>query len=733
MNDEHKQLKKLDRVAEGHESGDKSLKGETINSKIDNARQEKQKMLDAARSYKLTGEGQLSFQITLDGKEIEAKDRRSPRTNMADGSSAGAKLEPYGSIDSTSHEKNEQLAILSVDTLPGRQSEDILFMLKPSLGHGDDGLSVKPIQVETITHRVLKPNGEIDEVFTTKNSDGSSVQKTTRPNGDIQTVSTDAQGREIESVKTHNGLLGEIVDERRVTHYDTITGWPEATTTHYNRSGRETDRVSEDAFGNSHVAKYQYTTNGQQCKSEQIDLDRSNGTRTDTKYDANNQRTEKTTQYSDGRPADRETWLRGPDGIVIHEKNGRITPDEAYLLRDGGAISDRRQSGGHIEHGERGLNRPDEHTRKLIDQKEHELHDKYGVTFSKPGEDLGAQTSLTGKRGQEMHARYPTMLELNAIEKALEKSDPAYKTADGHAVKFSFADKQFHDGPPADADSHPQDSGAVEIRIFPEGVTNAHNRTRPLENEVIHELAHNTIFKKDKMGDVMPSEITSQIGFYEVPDDPSIPKIVRGEHGTLWRHFPGDDDPMHWWTEVNATGKEVTTDGKPRNDHNLISESFSKHHTDHPSLIEAKDGSFYSHELSNGDPARYWIKCDKEGHPLDKAGHAVDNDSLAYAMNNSDMRATAKMHPCTNYFDNAQEATAEAIAMYRMDMQSRKELEKISPEYYKMAKAEDQKEINNQYGVNPDGSPRCIRLPWGKVVTNDANARAEVQRFESAS
>ena len=345
--------------------------------------------------------------------------------------------------------------------------------------------------------------------------------------------------------------------------------------------GRETDRVK------SHNAKLG------ECKTDT--------SYTDTKYDPNRQPTEQTTQYSDGRQTDHETWFRGPSGIGIHEKNGQMVYDNEYVIKnilgDSATLSDDRTNADRLDHSERGQHRPDEHTKHLIEQKERELHEKYGVAFSKPGAGLELQEMLTGKHGEEIHARYPTMLELNAIEKALEKSDSAYRTADGHAVKFSFADKQFHDGPPADADSHFQDSGADEIRIFPQGVADAHGRTRPLESFLVHELAHNTIFKKDKMGGVMPSEITDQIGFYEVPDNPAVEKIVRGELGTLWTHMPGNNDRLHWWTPVDAKGQALTTDGKPPNEHNVTTEAFGKHHINHLSLIEAKDGSYYSHQL----------------------------------------------------------------------------------------------------------------------------------------
>ena len=80
---EQKPLKNSDKVTEGHQPGDKALKGETINTKEDNARQERQKMIDGMRSFKLTGEGQVPFQIQgkLGEKEVNVKDNRALRTD----------------------------------------------------------------------------------------------------------------------------------------------------------------------------------------------------------------------------------------------------------------------------------------------------------------------------------------------------------------------------------------------------------------------------------------------------------------------------------------------------------------------------------------------------------------------------------------------------------------------------------------------------------------------------
>lgn len=419
------------------------------------------------------------------------------------------------------------------------------------------------------------------------------------------------------------------------------------------------------------------------------------------------------------------------DGKELSVKDNRVLRVDStaqQIQTDSITPTDDRVAVTHSHRLEKGSEHSSANMKRLIELKEQELHLKYGVTFSKPGESLGHQETLAGKAGAEIHARTPTFLELNAIEKALAVSDPAHRAADGHAVKFSFPDKQWHDGPVADADTqHHGDGGATEIRIFPEGVTAAHGNVTKLEHVVVHELSHNTIFKRDGMGDIVPEDITKKIGFVALPNE----NVVRGERGTLWRHFDSTDR-QHWWTLVDNKGMPITKDGKPPNDLNVTSEPFSRHHLSHLSLIESKDGSYYSHELTNADPNRYWIKRDKDGHPLDKAGHVVASDALAYGISNDQMRNDAKFRPSSNYFDDAQEATVEAIQNFRIDKHSRKELQHSSPEYYVMAKFEDQREINNQYGLNKDGTPRKVRLPNGHVVQNDDKARAEIAKFEAA-
>ncbi|HEY9755995.1 MAG TPA: hypothetical protein V6C97_12585 [Oculatellaceae cyanobacterium] len=296
MLNEKKQLTNLDKAHEGNQPSDKALKGETIKSKDENTLNEQQKQRDAIKSFKLTKDGQESCMIVgltdKSGKAIVIKDERPLRRDF------------------------ESAPTESLSKIPETQQV-----------------------VNAKYDQVLRPDGSFDQVTSTKNSDGSTVQKTTHPDGATESISKDAEGRETERVRTHQTPLGEVIDERVQTTYNKQTGWPEATTTHYDMSGRETERTKQDAFGNSHTEKYAYDSNNRKHIAEETDLNRANGTSTDTKYDAQHHPTERTTHYSDGRPADHERWFDGPGGVTIHEKNGQIVLDSAPMIRDAGAAN----------------------------------------------------------------------------------------------------------------------------------------------------------------------------------------------------------------------------------------------------------------------------------------------------------------------------------------------------------------------------------------------------------
>jgi hypothetical protein len=187
------------------------------------------------------------------------------------------------------------------------------------------GLKLEPLPGKTEKHQVIRPDGEIDTVSKTTNLDGSSVETTARPNGDKETTKKDKQGRETEHSKSHKGPFGDMPDEVRKTNYDTKTGLPETTTTKYDVFGRESEKTSNDMFGNSHDEKYKYGSHNEKVVTEETDVDCAKGTSTHTKFNDQRQPTEKETRYSDGREPDREAWLYDANGkVALHVKNNEV-------------------------------------------------------------------------------------------------------------------------------------------------------------------------------------------------------------------------------------------------------------------------------------------------------------------------------------------------------------------------------------------------------------------------
>jgi hypothetical protein len=483
------------------------------------------------------------------------------------------------------------------------------------------------------------------------------------------------------------------------------------------------------------------------------------------------------TSISDKRPLGKsETASTNQEGIVPQETNekrkneGRTTPAEfaiktesiatvgstvpelvqSYLQQLSGSKPEHQASGiftksaqegkeapdlvHHVEHS--AFNHHEQHHLSVLEQvlaKEHELTRKYGVHFAKPGESLGNRQMLDGTNGAAIHSREPSLAELAAIEKALQNAGPEIETGkNGGKLTFAFPDQQRHDGLPADADFQPHLKHGQTIEIFPEGANKSVTDQSALVYELRHEFSHNTMYKIDGLGVACPDEIANKIGFTE-SNDP-VNKLQRGPDGRLWRHDPGDD-AKHFWTEVDNHGVPKL------NKHGHITQKrFEEVKLQNTSLIEVNGTGgkvHYFHHTIGDTGTQYWIRCDKDGQMLDAAGNPVTGKAAAEQLSNADMKNAARVKPPTDYFDDASEAAAEAITRFRFDETKRKDLLHQSPEYYQMAKAEDQRELNKHYGthrtwVNGEATdtPNVIRLPNGEIVKNTPSAQAAVDNFE---
>ena len=85
---------------------------------------------------------------------------------------------------------------------------------------------------------------------------------------------------------------------------------------------------------------------------------------------------------------------------------------------------------------------------------------------------------------------------------------------------------------------------------------------------------------------------------------------------------------------------------------------------------------------------------------------------LERKISNADMRAQAKVKPCTTYFTSPGEMHAEGMAMFRM---SRSQLFAESPTMYELCKKWDQSLIDGRFGT-ADGKPRFIRDAKGAII-----------------
>ena len=304
----NEQTQKPEKGHEEHKAAEKPVAGAPITDKADNSRQDVVKQADAIRSFKLTKEGQNSFTLVDDSKEI--KDSRPLRRDESQASEAVATLEKPSKAQDAGHSKPGDSA--------GSKEQP----------HNKDGM----YRPTSETHKVYGPDGA-SEVTTTTNADGTSSQTTVRPNGDKETVQKDAKGRETEHSKSHQTPLGEVVDEKKTTSYDQL-GLPTTTTTKYDLSGRETSTEKEDPTGHKHSEKYRYDQLGGKHISETTDSGKEVTANGVVEKTATKSETGATTETTTKPNGDKEVVKKDPEGRETeHTKShkgpfGDDVPDE---------------------------------------------------------------------------------------------------------------------------------------------------------------------------------------------------------------------------------------------------------------------------------------------------------------------------------------------------------------------------------------------------------------------
>ena len=128
-----------------------------------------------------------------------------------------------------------------------------------------------------------------------------------------------------------------------------------------------------------------------------------------------------------------------------------------------------------------------------------------------------------------------------------------------------------------------------------------------------------------------------------------------------------------------------------------------------------------------------WLAIDEQGHYLDKAGHPCpDNDKTTAArLDAGQMREAALIRPATYYFSNPLEMAAEALALFREGPEQRRQLLKDSPGLYRFTKNQDQKDINEAYGLSKSGQALYLRLPSGHLAMSTKGRLDEIEKFEN--
>lgn len=344
-----------------------------------------------------------------------------------------------------------------------------------------------------------------------------------------------------------------------------------------------------------------------------------------------------------------------------------------------------------VERTEQGLSEADRQLKQLVETKQQEIEKKYGVAFSKEGEDVDKQWvrqpdgSLA--KGETIKSRAPQFPELLGIEAALSRSEPSHIARDGkERIRFSFLTEPFVKGESSSVlayylDKDPKGRPAVYFapaasvgRLVTEKDIEKWGSPEEysIESLLVHELAHNSQRRLDWDNEKNLEQFSNKMGWYPYEDDKT--------HETIW-------------------------------------------------LIKTRGNDFYRFDPEKED----WIRCNKKGQFVDGAGKIVAEMNDAARATTQAVRAEAEVRPPTDYFDNAVEMHAEAMMLFRVNNKRRAFLLIESPHLYSFVKEQDQLDVNKAYGVDQQGKPRMIRNPDGFLVANSPENRRLVEDFERAT
>lgn len=268
--------------------------------------------------------------------------------------------------------------------------------------------------------------------------------------------------------------------------------------------------------------------------------------------------------------------------------------------------------------------------------KQQHLQKVYGVRLSQQDElTTPANYCEFSRKGWEVKTRQPYLAELYALEFALKHSHPAQllgKGLQGAGVKFYFLSDMRAVGALADWGFNHELKPSVFIE--PRRAVDS----TPLEPMLLHELGHNTLFRR---------------GFN--PCQPQSWKLARK---LGWRSYYNPATAESGW------------------------------------LLMDKDGRLYKFNVYT----RLWIRCNKSGQPLAADGLKVKTQRQAERLESKNILQKVTIPPATLYFPDPMEELADALMLFRWDRQHRLMLLKKSPTLYQITKQVDQEDIDYAYG-----------------------------------
>jgi hypothetical protein len=307
----------------------------------------------------------------------------------------------------------------------------------------------------------------------------------------------------------------------------------------------------------------------------------------------------------------------------------------------------------------------------LVAAREAALSKQYKIHFSHPGESVEGEVSFDelGKvhHGPMIYARAPKLAELEALQNVLERSRPSQLMPDNNG-----------DG--------------IKFYFLP----------RPLQKD-----------GEDVVATHVNADKTGRPAIYMGVDGAADAHVVLHELGHNTQTRLGWQDQKRFMTYSRALGFEpfVSPSG----------ESIF--------ALRDKQGGLHRVEPDSLD----WLAIDEQGHYLDKAGQPCpdNNKATAARLDPGQMREAALIRPATYYFSNPLEMAAEALALFREGPEQRRQLLKDSPGLYRFTKNQDQKDINEAYGLSKSGQALYLRLPSGHLAMSTKGRLDEIEKFEN--